>query len=501
MAIVINGKTYRNLQEQVKKNMDDIEELKETPIVDAYSKAEADAKFVSKANLTDYSINDIIVADSEIQSGEVDLRAVSAQDVKSEVSLDPTSIIIKTTSGTNNSTIGVSGTEIDLTTTMLKYNQNEVATKNEIPTRTSDLINDSFVTTGSTQFVTASKIFKTAVDATIGATIYPSSGSFYAEKDGTSTSFAPQKISLSKSLSATPFNFQIHSSQGEGHSGVYTFDNSVTGTVTTKEYVDSTVGNKQDTLVSGTNIKTINGQPILGQGNISIGGSGTAGTGIDITNNVISVDTDVVVTKDANNNVDGILQVAHLESEDWDEDDDNKADIYLNSGLRFSSISLQTSGEESGSTLVLRGSTSTDSEGFIDLYGETKIYTKNPIKVYNTDVTPTTENTIAYISDLDSRKTHKYKFAINLGVYTEIFVRTFYADQGAYPTGTISDYSTAMTYLNIGDIFYNTEDSCIYTYGGAGQTIFMRKYDGTYYERDGQYPPVPAINITITQLD
>ena len=50
---------------------------------------------------------------------------------------------------------------------------------------------------------------------------------------------------------------------------------------------------KQDILVSGTNIKTINNQSLLGSGNIEIqGGSGSdysAGTNIDITDNVISV--------------------------------------------------------------------------------------------------------------------------------------------------------------------------------------------------------------------
>jgi hypothetical protein len=52
------------------------------------------------------------------------------------------------------------------------------------------------------------------------------------------------------------------------------------------------VDGKQDTLVSGTNIKTINNTSILGSGNIDIQGGGgayTAGDGIDITNDVISV--------------------------------------------------------------------------------------------------------------------------------------------------------------------------------------------------------------------
>ena len=50
MAIEINGKIYRNLQEQVQKNKDDIEELQESTI-DAYSKEEADDKFATKSDL------------------------------------------------------------------------------------------------------------------------------------------------------------------------------------------------------------------------------------------------------------------------------------------------------------------------------------------------------------------------------------------------------------------------------------------------------------------
>lgn len=134
-----------------------VEDLQED-VEDTYTKEESDAKFatktayVSKANLTDYSINDIIVADSEIQSGEVDLRAVSAQDVKSEVSLDPTSAIIKVTSGDDNSTIGLSGTEIDITTGTLKYNSKEVATKDYIHQIT--LYDDNFNSSGLHCFLT-----------------------------------------------------------------------------------------------------------------------------------------------------------------------------------------------------------------------------------------------------------------------------------------------------------------------------------------------------------
>ena len=91
-------------------------------------------------------------------------------------------------------------------------------------------------------------------------------------------------------------------------------DNSVSGKVDnsaltqyyTSAQTDTAISNatsgKQDTLVSGTNIKTINNQSLLGSGNIEIqggsgGGSYTAGNNIDITNDVISVTGITVPTK------------------------------------------------------------------------------------------------------------------------------------------------------------------------------------------------------------
>lgn len=55
------------------------------------------------------------------------------------------------------------------------------------------------------------------------------------------------------------------------------------------------LSNKQDTLVSGTNIKTINGTSLLGSGNIEVGGessSYTAGNWINIDQNEISAKGD-----------------------------------------------------------------------------------------------------------------------------------------------------------------------------------------------------------------
>jgi len=65
----------------------------------------------------------------------------------------------------------------------------------------------------------------------------------------------------------------------------------------------------QETLVSGTNIKTVNGNSLLGSGDITISGgsSYTAGTGIDITSDVISVTSPVVTNNSVN--VDGRLAI------------------------------------------------------------------------------------------------------------------------------------------------------------------------------------------------
>lgn len=133
--IEINGKIYRNIQEQVEKNKDDIEDLQESmpDLTNYYTKTQSDNKFVSKANLTDHSILEASIGNSIIDGDNVDLEALYSQDVKSQVSLEPTSTIIRNMSGTDVSTIGISATEIDLTTSMLKYNGNEVATLNDLP--------------------------------------------------------------------------------------------------------------------------------------------------------------------------------------------------------------------------------------------------------------------------------------------------------------------------------------------------------------------------------
>ena len=69
------------------------------------------------------------------------------------------------------------------------------------------------------------------------------------------------------------------------------------------------VNGKQDALVSGTNIKTVNGNSLLGSGDITIEGGGssyTAGEGIDISEaNVISVDKETLNIPTLQTNING----------------------------------------------------------------------------------------------------------------------------------------------------------------------------------------------------
>ena len=96
--------------------------------------------------------------------------------------------------------------------------------------------------------------------------------------------------------------FQASAASGITSQNITNWNNKLDSSALTPYYTsaqtDTAINNatsgKQDTLVSGTNIKTINNQSLLGSGNIEIQGGGggssyTAGNNIDITNDVISV--------------------------------------------------------------------------------------------------------------------------------------------------------------------------------------------------------------------
>ena len=60
--------------------------------------------------------------------------------------------------------------------------------------------------------------------------------------------------------------------------------------------VKTLVGAKQDTLVSGTNIKTINNQSVLGSGNLTISG------GVEVLNRTVTYSNDEIVIPNISSN-------------------------------------------------------------------------------------------------------------------------------------------------------------------------------------------------------
>ena len=74
------------------------------------------------------------------------------------------------------------------------------------------------------------------------------------------------------------------------------------------ENVETAVADKQDTLVSGTNIKTVNGNSLLGSGNIEIVGSGT------IDNEMSNSSTNAVQNNVITNNILSITPIIKSES-------------------------------------------------------------------------------------------------------------------------------------------------------------------------------------------
>ena len=75
------------------------------------------------------------------------------------------------------------------------------------------------------------------------------------------------------------------------------------------EPLKTSIGNKQDTLVSGTNIKTINGESILGSGNIAIsGGSGLASPWFS-SNEYIGIKSKSVTTSPVEDYLSGLYNI------------------------------------------------------------------------------------------------------------------------------------------------------------------------------------------------
>ncbi len=145
------------------------------------------------------------------------------------------------------------------------YNGVNLATVNDIPTNTSELTNDSgYLTSIPTDYKT-----KTEND-----TLYQPVGDYALASD------IPTKVS---ELDNDSYYITSSSNLDQRVTEIYAdiTNNSRITVHAEKEYIPlayyDDLETKQDTLVSGTNIKTINNQSILGSGNITIS-SGEGGT-------------------------------------------------------------------------------------------------------------------------------------------------------------------------------------------------------------------------------
>jgi len=84
-----------------------------------------------------------------------------------------------------------------------------------------------------------------------------------------------------------PVSEATRRTSGEGGEGSYTVDSELSATSTNpvqNKVIKQALDGKQATLQSGTNIKTINGNSLLGEGNIQIQGGGSGGSDHDTTN-------------------------------------------------------------------------------------------------------------------------------------------------------------------------------------------------------------------------
>lgn len=121
-------------------------------------------------------------------------------------------------------------------------------------------------------------------------------------------------------------------------------DTKVDALTTRVEGVETTMGNKQDTLVSGTNIKTINNQSILGEGNIEI-----TGGDVDLTNyytkteadNKFSTKDELTAVETVANNADAKADAATSRVEGVETALNNKQDTLV-SGTNIKTINSQS---------------------------------------------------------------------------------------------------------------------------------------------------------------
>lgn len=164
----------------------------------------------------------------------------------------------------------------------------DYATTNDIPTNVSELVNDAGYITSFTE---TDPVFSASASAGITSSDinnWDSKGTYSKPSGG---------------IPVSDLDSQVQTSLGKADTALQSFtEEDPIFSASAAAGIDSTDiitwNGKQDELVSGTNIKTINNQSLLGSGNINIGGGGGSSTDVQINGtSITSSGTANIITK------------------------------------------------------------------------------------------------------------------------------------------------------------------------------------------------------------
>lgn len=172
----------------------------------------------------------------------------------------------------------------------------DLTNKPAIPTKTSDLTNDSGFVNDYQLSGKQDKLVSGTNIKTINNESILGSGNIATASQSELTNIATTVGNQTSAITAlNTAVFKNGDNQFDVVNGRIDSVSSVLDSALTDiENVETAVANKQNALVSGTNIKTVNGNSLLGSGNIEIGGSGTIDTEMSdsstnaVQNNVIT---------------------------------------------------------------------------------------------------------------------------------------------------------------------------------------------------------------------
>ncbi len=368
MAITINGKTYRNLQEQVKKNMDDIEEL-QGEIIDPenFVSIDTDQTITGEktfdSNITIINSHDIDAASSTAYFGSIyenghDISDVYAtkDDVYTKAEADLTFADVDDV---------YTKSEIDeMNSDMEDYVDDKIDNVNAI-------IGDGYLSQLTATFGTSGN-YKSVLN--LGNLVEYSD---YEDNGTNNTQFKANRslyISVEKGSIITLVGYPDYSSY-QIITDETTYDN-LTGTTTLTALSTQVIEIKS-----------------LSSSNYYIS--------LNVTNYIKETLTDAIndlgtkaIQKNADGNITEKLYLVNGISSADGEETDNKATISLDSGVRRSILALNAGGEDGYANIELRGGTSGD--GFVTITGDVTVDS-----IYRPKVgTGANQEQVAYLSDI-----------------------------------------------------------------------------------------------------